>query len=193
MRAFWIVGLVLVVLSCNRYHRVELGSRKPVEVEKVSPPQLPVADVVTLQPVVTAPPRVSPSSSRGMTYLGKVLRVDEVLPQEADDTYGVKIRLRSETGSPLTAQYKIRFTSADGVMIRGQRRGWTVFVIEPYRYAAINDSARVRGAVGFRLAVRRAGSDDSGAPDGAAAYPWSDEDEPVSNASSPAEGTPKRE
>jgi len=108
----------------------------------------------------------------GDTYLGGTVAVDRVLRDDAANFYGVRVRLANRKNEPLPIQWRVEFVSAQeetrvGFTVLGpDDEGWRGAVLDPLGTAAVTDTCRVKGAVGFRLFVRAPGSNDAGLPDG---------------------------
>jgi hypothetical protein len=111
------------------------------------------------------------STEVGTTYRGDAAVVDQIFRDDADNSYGVRVRLKNTTQQVLKLEYVIRFYSRDGGRIAswgggiGQSERWQGFVIDPLRHTVIADSAKVLGAEGFRLYIRGAGANEEGIPD----------------------------
>lgn len=107
----------------------------------------------------------------GATYLGGAVAVDKILRDDAEDFYGVRVRLQNRRGEPQVLQWRIRFYSLKGEPLMGLNHDgtdtvWRSSCIEPHEYVTVTDSCRLKGAVAFRLFVRAAGSEGEGSADG---------------------------
>ena len=111
------------------------------------------------------------STEVGATYLEDALAVDHVFRDDSDNQYGVRVRLKNSTKEPLKIEYVLRFYNAKGGQILGYtgvggaQERWTRRFVEPFGTVVVDDFARVSGAEGFRLFVRKAASKDEGLPD----------------------------
>ncbi len=109
-------------------------------------------------------------TEEGAAYAGGAVVVDRVVREDADDLFGVRVRLKNTTDKPLDLEYLVRFHTRSGGRVAGYHGGvgvseqWKAFTIEPYRTTVVDDFARVGGAEGFRLFVRAPAKGD-GAPD----------------------------
>lgn len=111
------------------------------------------------------------STEVGVTYHDDALAVDHIFRDDADNQYGVRVRLKNSTKNVVKGEYLLRFYTRQGGQILGykgvggQQERWTGFVADPFGVVVVDDFARVSGAEGFRLFVRKAGSKDDGLPD----------------------------
>ncbi|MHC4606476.1 MAG: putative periplasmic lipoprotein [Planctomycetota bacterium] len=109
----------------------------------------------------------------GTRYLGGTVVVDRIIRDDAHDLYGVQVRLKNTTPDMLPCDARIFFLSENGERILGEKplkltterpEDWTQIIFEPYGFVTVTDTARMRGAVGFDLRVRRQGIDGEGLP-----------------------------
>lgn len=111
------------------------------------------------------------STEVGTTYHDDALTVDHIFRDDADNQYGARVRLKNAGKNLIKAEYLIRFYNRQGGQILGYNgvggkvERWTGLIVEPFGVATAGDFARVSGAEGFRLFVRKAGSKDEGLPD----------------------------
>lgn len=111
------------------------------------------------------------STEVGTTYHEDALTVDHIFRDDADNQYGVRVRLKNSTKNAVKGEYLIRFYNRQGGQILGYtgvgggQERWTGVVFEPFGNAVVGDFARVSGAEGFRLFLRKGGSKDEGFPD----------------------------
>ena len=111
------------------------------------------------------------STEVGTSYRSDALMVDHVFRDDADNSYGVRVRVKNTSQQPLRLEYLIRFYSRDGARLAswaggiGQNERWQGFVVEPLRHEVLGDSCKVIGAEGFRLFIRGAGANEDGIPD----------------------------
>lgn len=111
------------------------------------------------------------STEEGSTYADDAVAVERILREDAENNYGVRVRLKNTTKNVLKLQWLIRFYTRHGSQISGYYGGagtgekWQGTVIEPFGYATVADFARVMGADGFRLYVKGPGGSADGAPD----------------------------
>lgn len=109
------------------------------------------------------------STEEGARYLEDALVVDRIFREDADGTYGVRLRVKNTTKQALKVEYVIRFYTRQGGRIAGYKgvagndERWTPVLIDAMGTAILDDSARVIGAEGFRLHVRVPGSAGDGA------------------------------
>jgi len=111
------------------------------------------------------------STEEGTTYGDDSVVVERILREDAENNYGVRVRLKNTTKDVVKLQWLIRFYTRHGSQISGYYCGigatekWQGAVIDPYGYTTVADFARVMGADGFRLLVKTAGSAEGGTPD----------------------------
>jgi hypothetical protein len=111
------------------------------------------------------------STEEGATYADDAAVVDRILREDADNNYGVRVRLKNTSKDVLKLQWLVRFYTRHGSQISayyggiGAAEKWQGAVIEPYGYFTVADFARVMGADGFRLYVKGPGSSTDGSPD----------------------------
>lgn len=111
------------------------------------------------------------STEVGATYLGDALAVDHIFRDDSDNQYGVRVRLKNSTKNVVKFDYLIRFYNRQGGQILGYTgvggasERWTSRIVDPFGVVVVDDFARVSGAEGFRLFVRKGGSKDEGLPD----------------------------
>ncbi len=111
------------------------------------------------------------STEEGASYADDIVVVDRITREDADGSYGARVRLKNKTQQLLRLEYVIRFYDRQGGRIAGYKgvagdgERWTSFTIEPLKYAVVDDFARVIGAEGFRLHVRAPGGAGDGAQD----------------------------
>jgi uncharacterized protein YcfL len=109
------------------------------------------------------------STEEGARFVDDALVVDRIFREDADGTYGARIRIKNTTNQALKLEYVIRFYTRKGGRIAGFKgvagndERWTPVVIDSLRSAILDDSARVIGAEGFRLHVRAPGGTGDGA------------------------------
>ena len=111
------------------------------------------------------------STEVGTTYADDAVTVDRIYRDDADNQYGVRVRLKNSSKNVLKLDYLIRFYTRSGGQILGYNgvgggtERWTGIVLDEFGTAVAGDFARVSGAEGFRLFLRKAGSKDEGMPD----------------------------
>lgn len=111
------------------------------------------------------------STEVGTTFGDEAVAIDQIYRDDADNQYGVRVRLKNSSKNVLKLDYLIRFYTRSGGQILGYNgvggatERWTGIVLDPFRTAVAGDFARVSGAEGFRLFVRKAGAKDEGQPD----------------------------
>jgi hypothetical protein len=111
------------------------------------------------------------STEEGATYGDDAVVVDRILRDDAENNYGVRVRLKNTTKDVRKLQWLIRFYTRHGSQIAayeggiGAQEKWQGAVIDPFGYVTVSDFARVMGADGFRLLVKTAGSSPDGHPD----------------------------
>jgi hypothetical protein len=111
------------------------------------------------------------STEVGVTYHEDALTVDHIFRDDADNQYGVRVRLKNSSKNVVKGEYLIRFYTRQGGQILGYKgvgggqERWTGIVFDPFGVAVADDFARVSGAEGFRLFLRKGGSKDEGLPD----------------------------
>jgi uncharacterized protein YcfL len=108
------------------------------------------------------------STEEGARFIDDAVVVDRIFREDADGTYGARVRVKNTTKQVLKAEYVIRFYTRKGGRIAGYKgvagneERWTPVAIEPLRTAVLDDSARVTGAEGFRLHLRTPGGTGDG-------------------------------
>jgi len=111
------------------------------------------------------------STEEGASYSDDAVVVERILRDDAENNYGVRVRLKNTTKDVLKLKWLVRFYTRQGSQIAGYACGagaqekWLGCVIEPYGYTTVSDFARVMGADGFRLYVKGPGSTGDGSPD----------------------------
>lgn len=111
------------------------------------------------------------STEVGATYADDAVAVDHIFRDDSDNNYGVRVRLNNSTKHAVRLEYLLRFYTRQGGQILGYKgvggaqERWTGIVLDPFGTAVADDFARVMGAEGFRLFLRKAGSKDEGFPD----------------------------
>lgn len=111
------------------------------------------------------------STEVGTTYLGDALAVDHIFRDDADNQYGVRVRLKNATKNVVGFEFLIRFYTREGGQVLGYagvggaQERWKRAVADPFGVVVVDDFARVSGAEGFRLFVRKAGGKEEGQPD----------------------------
>ena len=114
------------------------------------------------------------STTAGTRYLGGAVVVDRIIRSDAEDIYGVEVRLKNVNDRRISFQVRIYFIDEEGNYILGVKsRGfdtrvdedWKTVAIEGLGLHSVTDSARMRGAVGFDLRIRASGTDGEGRPD----------------------------
>jgi len=111
------------------------------------------------------------STEEGASFADNTVVVDRIFRDDADGSYGARVRLKNKTKQLLKLEYVIRFYTRAGARIAGYKgvagndERWTPFTVEPLRYAILDDFARVIGAEGFRLHVRAPGGTGDGSQD----------------------------
>lgn len=109
------------------------------------------------------------STEEGARFVDDSLVVDRIVREDADGTYGARVRVKNTTRQALKVEYVIRFYTRKGARIVGYKgvagndERWTPVSIDSLRAAVLDDFARVTGAEGFRLHVRGPGSSGDGA------------------------------
>lgn len=111
------------------------------------------------------------STEVGTTFADDAVAVDHIYRDDADNQYGVRVRLKNSSKNVLKLDYLIRFYTRSGGQVLGYNgvgggtERWTGIVLDPFGTAVAGDFARVSGAEGFRLFVRKAGAKDEGQAD----------------------------
>jgi hypothetical protein len=122
----------------------------------------PIAKTIEWAPIGT---------EQGQTFAGGAIAVEQVVRDDANGLYGVQVRLKNTGKDRQKIQWLIRFYTRDGGQVIAYAGGlgdgarWQGAVIEPYKSVTVGDFARVRGAEGFKLFLRGAGSKDEGSAD----------------------------
>ncbi len=107
----------------------------------------------------------------GTAYCAGAAVVDQVLRDDAENFYGVRIRLKNTKSGAQAFQWRIYFFNIKGEAMLGfnhdekEAPSWKSVHVDSLGYATVTDSCRLRGAVSFRLFVRQGGNGD-GMPDG---------------------------
>lgn len=104
------------------------------------------------------------STPETATYLGGEIVIDRILREDAEDMYGVRVRLGNRAAQVHRLEYRIRFTDTKGAELMAVHATWRPALIEPRGVVEVSDACRLHGAAGFRLFVRRAGTSETGEP-----------------------------
>jgi hypothetical protein len=111
-------------------------------------------------------------TEEGATYCDDALVVDRILRDDAENNYGVRVRLKNTSKNVVKLKWILRFYTRQGAQIAGYAGGlgkggeqWQGAVAEPFGYVTVSDFARVMGAEGFRLYITGAGGNADGTPD----------------------------
>jgi hypothetical protein len=108
----------------------------------------------------------------GTTYCGGAVVVEKILRDDADNFYGVRVRLANRQNQAAAFQWRIQFTNLKGEPLIGFNHNevdepvWKSVSLAPLGMEVVTDSCRLKGAVAFRLFVRKAGGKEDGLPDG---------------------------
>lgn len=105
------------------------------------------------------------SPQEGVTYLDGTIIVDKIVRNDAEDIYGVKIRLKNLTKLECVVETKVDFFDIRGDRQMGMLDDWRSSDLKPLDFATIENTCKVKGAVGFQLCVRKRGSDGDGVAD----------------------------
>lgn len=111
------------------------------------------------------------STLRGTTYAAGNVEVDAIWRDDAEDYHGVRIRLKSRTKAPVNVEWRIEFYAQNGERLiglndtLGEETVWSKASLEGLHYYTATNTCRIKGAVGFRLFLRAAGTTGDGAPD----------------------------
>lgn len=104
-------------------------------------------------------------SKEGMTYLQGKIIVDRVIRDDAEDIFGVRVRIRNLTAEPIECETEIRFFDIRNNRRLGLHDGWKSIHVKPLDFFSIENTSKTTGAVGFRLFIRLPGSAEEGAAD----------------------------
>lgn len=108
----------------------------------------------------------------GTTYCGGAVVVEKVLRDDAENFFGVRVRMENRRNEKHTLQWRLQFYNAKGEPLIGfihnevNEPVWKSIVLPPLGFETVTDSCRLKGAVAFRLFVRKGGANDDGLPDG---------------------------
>lgn len=91
------------------------------------------------------------------TFLNGDLVVDRILREDAENLYGVRVRLGNRTTRVEKIEYRFRFFDSTGAELLPIHTDWRPAILEPRGLREVSDSCSVRWAVGFHLLVRRPG------------------------------------
>lgn len=111
-------------------------------------------------------------SEEGETWLGGRIVLDAVFRHDADDFFGVRLRLKNRTEAGARIEWKIAFYDADGRRLiglqdfNGDQEVFRPAALDPLDTLVISNASRLRGATTFRLFVRAGGAINAGLPDG---------------------------
>lgn len=105
------------------------------------------------------------STSEGDSFVSDAVVVDQIFREDADNMYGVRVRLKNAGAETLSLEYLIRFHTRAGANLASHNGDWKPFLLEPFKTETVGDFALILGAEGFRLFVRPAGGGADGAPD----------------------------
>jgi hypothetical protein len=113
----------------------------------------------------------------GTSDCSGLIVVDHVLRDDAQNLYGVRVRLKNTKNERSTVQWRIFFYNLQGEPMIGLNHSemtapgtaceprWKSICVEPLGLETVTDACRVTGAVAFRLFVRTGGNGE-GLPDG---------------------------
>ncbi len=99
------------------------------------------------------------------TYLARSVVIDQIQRHDADDFYGIRVRLGNRTSKTINVEYLVRFYNGKGQALISLHEGYRSAILPARGTALVLDTARARGAVGFRLFVRKKTSNEVGYPD----------------------------
>ncbi len=111
----------------------------------------------------------------GATYCGGAVVVDHVIREDADNWYGVRVRVKNTQNNVEKLQWRISFYNAKGERFlslnetwkEGEwNETWKSNAMDPLGLLTVTDACRLKGAVSYRLFLRRQGSNDAGNADG---------------------------
>jgi uncharacterized protein YcfL len=172
----WVVALALLVLpSCSESRVEEAPDEKAsstdtnLDIDKriYDHPKTSELGTDRTRPIAKTVDWPAVSTNEGTTYQAGTAVIDKIFRQDADDFYAVGVRIGNRTTQPLKLEYRILFYDKNGARVLSLETDFRNFIVEPRDVTVVSDGCRTKGAVGFRLFVRAAGSKDDGLPDGA--------------------------
>lgn len=166
---------LLLAAGCNVEARYEEQAGPEGTDVNIDPAMLnsPTSELGTerVRPIAKTIEWVPIGTEEGATYGDEALVVDRILRDDADNNYGIRVRLKNTTKNVVKVQWLIRFYNRHGAQIAGYVGGigsgerWQGAVVDPFGYTTLSDFARVMGAEGFRLYVKGPGGAQDGTPD----------------------------
>jgi hypothetical protein len=111
----------------------------------------------------------------GSTFCRETIVVDHIMREDAENWYGVRVRLKNTQTAAQAIQWHITFFNAKGERLLSLnetwkegdwQETWKSAVLDGLGLVTLTDACRLKGAVGFRLYVRKAGASDAGDADG---------------------------
>lgn len=166
---------LLIVAGCSRGPALEEQAGPEGTDVNIDPALLntPTSELGTerVRPIAKTIEWLPIGTEEGATYGDDAIVVDRILREDAENNYGVRVRLKNTTKNVVKVQWLLRFYTRHGAQIAGyvgsigSGERWQGAVLDPFGYATISDFARVMGADGFRLFVKSAGGSQDGAPD----------------------------
>lgn len=102
----------------------------------------------------------------GTAYCAGAVVVDHILRHDAQNFYGVTVRVKNTRNEAQRLQWRILFYSLHGETLLGFNEDWKSIVLDPLGHESVTDSCRLKGATAFRLFLRAGGASDEGLPDG---------------------------
>lgn len=99
------------------------------------------------------------STEPGEKLLDGMIVVDQVTRQDADNHFGVTVCLfNNREDAATTVEWRIAFFNSKGAEVSSLNPGWKTRCIDAKRWAAVSNSATVRGATTFKVEARAPGS-----------------------------------
>lgn len=160
--------VLLVLASCSSGTKKEepSPSREPrMEVDSKTAEPIRTHELGTdrLRPAAKTLEWSNRSTAESAVYLGGEVVLDKIFREDAEDYFGVRVRLGNRSGQVVKIEYRVLFYDRNGIRLLGIEDTYRPAILEPRGVSDVSDACRVRGATDFRLFVRIAGSKDEGA------------------------------
>jgi hypothetical protein len=104
------------------------------------------------------------STPVGQTFLDGAIRVEHIARQDADNHFGVRVRLLNTSKNSVTFEWRVTFLGESGAEMGALDADWKSTQIESLGWTSVGTAASTRGAVGFTLNVRAASAPPPATP-----------------------------
>ena len=160
--------LLLALASCSGSSRKEpTRTEEPVtrvDPQSSNPVRTDELGTDRTRPVAKTLEWPNVSTSDQAVYLGGEVVIDRIRREDAEDMYGVYVRLGNRSTQVQKIEYRILFFGANRNRLLGVHEEYRSAILEPRGVREVSDACALHGAVGFQLLVRRTGTQDEGLP-----------------------------